>query len=427
MAPARADLDEVFAEQRVDAWPLQVLFLGFMAVAVLLLQMEGNVDGDPRLLWVFAGFLIGNAVFYRLLVNWPGPAALVSLGMNTLLVALALELSGGATSLLWPLFLLPIITAGLILPTWTIPAAGLQTALLLVFYAEWLREDPDTGIPEVAVKAGFLLVSAWMIGRYGERDRSSRKALDAAGKRQAELQRELERAQKLEALGALAGEAAHDFKNTLHIIMSYVESTQEKLGARAPSDALQRIDAAAQKGDRLVSELLTFGIHRPERLSAVDLRGELERLRGVIETISGRRVPVQIAVEDGLNAVNADPEQLTQVLVNLAQNARDAMPEGGTLTLRASRVRRGPEEMVDPSVPEGDWALLTVSDSGTGMSAEVLAHVFEPFFTTKKGRGTGLGLASVYGMVRRFGGHITVESADGSGTTFRIYLPFAAA
>ena len=419
------DLQEIFGVRHADTRVQQALFLGFLGTAVFLARENGDIVSTQGLLWVFAGFLSGNLLLNRFMARWPGPAALVSLGVNTLLVAYSIDASGGPDSVLWPLFLLPIFTAGSTLPSWAVRAAGLQTALLLCFYIEELQDGVPGAVPEIAIKAGFLLISAWLIGEYGQRERAARLALDLEHRRRRDLERELERAHKLEALGALAGEAAHDFRNILHIIMSYAENAGESIkeGANASAE-LTGIQRTAAKGEALVAGLLAFGRRGSFHPDPIDLSAEVSAMRPMLEGVLGHGVRLEITTEPELPRVRADAERLGQMLLNLAANARDAMAGTGSLRLTTSRTHRGPIETVDPAVPAGEWALLSVSDSGCGMDSGTLKRLFEPFFTTKKGTGTGLGLASVYGLVRRSGGHIAVESAVGKGTTFRLYLPF---
>jgi PAS domain S-box-containing protein len=243
---------------------------------------------------------------------------------------------------------------------------------------------------------------------------------------QRETEEHLRFAQKMEAIGRLAGGVAHDFNNLLSVIESYAELAFDALGAADPvREDLREIRSAAKRAEVLTRQLLAFSrkqVLKPERL---DLNALVTRVEKMLGRLLGEDVELAFAPCAGAAMVEADPGQLEQVLMNLAINARDAMPDGGRLTIATSRVeleaRRGSEP---PSVRPGAYVTLTVTDSGTGMSEETRARAFEPFFTTKPlGKGTGLGLAMVYGIVQQSGGNITVRSEPSAGTTFEILLP----
>ena len=219
---------------------------------------------------------------------------------------------------------------------------------------------------------------------------------------------------------------AHDFNNLLTVINGYVELAAEELPAGHPAaEALEHIEQAGRRATALTRQLLAFSrkqILKPEVLNLNHLVANMEKmLRRVIPenihfvTQYSRRLP----------SVHADPGQLEQVLLNLVVNARDAMPRGGTLTISTEEARlEAEDEKLRPDVSRGNYVLLTVSDSGVGMDRETRERIFEPFFTTKqKGQGTGLGLATVYGIVKQSRGDIRVYSQPGKGTTFKIYLP----
>jgi signal transduction histidine kinase/CheY-like chemotaxis protein len=243
------------------------------------------------------------------------------------------------------------------------------------------------------------------------------------------LEEELRQSQKMEAVGRLAGGVAHDFNNLLTAISGYSEllMARHREDDRDHRDA-EQIKRAAARAAQLTAQLLAFSrrqVLQPQVFRFDEAVGEMQELLG-------RLIPESVAVRTALAAgqahVRADRTQIEQVVVNLAVNARDAMPGGGTLTIETTVV-----ELPDPTLPEaelppGSYALLTVADTGEGMDAGTREQVFEPFFTTKPlGDGTGLGLATVYGTVKQSGGDIVVSSAVGSGTTFRVFLPLAAA
>ncbi|MBI3269099.1 MAG: response regulator [Planctomycetes bacterium] len=241
-------------------------------------------------------------------------------------------------------------------------------------------------------------------------------------------ERELRHLQKMETLGQLAGSIAHDFNNLLGIIRGFGDFAFRALEPDHPARAdLEEMQKAARQAAGLTSQLLVFS--RKQVLNAVllDLNEVLQGMDRMLRSLVGQKIALSLELYQGLPLVKADRGQFEQVVLNLAVNARDALQLGGKLsfttapaTLDAAYVSRH----VD--VVPGEYALLTVSDTGCGMGPEVLARLFEPFFTTKEaGKGTGLGLSTVYGIVKQSGGHITVESERGRGTTFRLYLPRA--
>jgi two-component system cell cycle sensor histidine kinase/response regulator CckA len=243
---------------------------------------------------------------------------------------------------------------------------------------------------------------------------------------QKRLEAQLLHAQKMESVGRLAGGVAHDFNNLLTVILGAVELTRLELDAAHPAhEYLADAENAADSAAMLTKQLLAFSrkqIIAPKVLNLNDVVARVERMA---QRLLGEDVLLRTICSPNLGLVRFDPSQVEQIIVNLAVNARDAMPEGGRLTIETSNVRLDPQYTDAHSVVEfGDYVLLTVSDSGTGMSDEARAHLFEPFFTTKgPGKGTGLGLAMVYGAVQQNGGRIEVYSEPDLGTTFKIYLP----
>ncbi|MBN9519923.1 PAS domain-containing protein [bacterium] len=236
------------------------------------------------------------------------------------------------------------------------------------------------------------------------------------------LEEQLRQAQKMEAVGRLAGGVAHDFNNLLTIIMGNLELLDTAaLDYRERGEVVQEARDAATRAAALTRQLLTFSRRQPVRPEPVDVNEVVDGLVGLLRRLLGERVTVRTALAPNPVIVRVDRGHLEQVLMNLAVNARDAMPGGGTVTL-------GTAEATSPAgpAPPVRVARLTVTDTGVGMTDAVKAKVFEPFFTTKdNGKGTGLGLATVYGIVCQAGGQIEVESAPGAGTTFRIGLPWS--
>jgi len=240
------------------------------------------------------------------------------------------------------------------------------------------------------------------------------------------LEDQLRLAQKMEAVGQLAGGIAHDFNNLLTAILG---STELLLASTDPDDVrrddVQEIGRAAHRASALVRQLLAFSRKQVMQPRLVNLNTIVGEMGGMLRRLVGERINLRLDLDPALGDVTADPGQIEQVVANLGVNARDAMPDGGTLTIATANVSRGGMTGAsDDGLPGGPLVVLIVTDTGMGMDEHVLAHLFEPFFTTKElGRGTGLGLATVYGIVRQSGGQIQVSSRPGDGSTFTVYLP----
>ncbi len=241
-----------------------------------------------------------------------------------------------------------------------------------------------------------------------------------------ELESRYLQAQKMEAVGRLAGGIAHDFNNLLTVIGGCGELLARTLPKG--SDAAELVREIREAGDRaamLTRQLLTFSRKQPRVVEVLDLNEVVKRVQKMLRRILGEDIEQAVALEPALGRVNADPGQIEQVIVNLAVNARDAMPEGGTFTLRTANAHLDEDyARLRPGVRPGWYVQLSVTDTGCGMDEETRLRLFEPFFTTKgPEKGTGLGLATVYGIVQQSGGHIDLVSEPGRGTTFHIYLP----
>jgi PAS domain S-box-containing protein len=241
-----------------------------------------------------------------------------------------------------------------------------------------------------------------------------------------ELTKQLFQAQKMEAVGTLAGGIAHDFNNILQVALGYSEIMRNDPGLteRQKTD-LNKIHIAAQRGADLVQRLLTFSRKTETRPQPLNLNHRIEELRKMIERAIPKMIDIQLVLNKDLYTINADPTQIDQVLMNLCVNARDAMPDGGKLIIETANIIFSSEYARSHlHLTPGNYALLSVTDSGLGMDKETLDHMFEPFFTTKQvGEGTGLGLATVHGIVKSHGGHIHCYSEPGKGTIFKIYFP----
>jgi PAS domain S-box-containing protein len=237
---------------------------------------------------------------------------------------------------------------------------------------------------------------------------------------------QLRQAQKMEAVGQLAGGVAHDFNNLLTVISSYALMLVSEL---PPDDAmradLNEIQAATERAAGLTGQLLAFSRQQVLDPRVIDLRQLVERMASMLGRLVREDVELTIACGDAPTHVRADPGQVEQVVMNLAVNARDAMPSGGQLRIDLGTTVVGKDGIAEhPFVAPGEYACVRVADTGTGMNAATVARIFDPFFTTKElGKGTGLGLATVYGIVKQSGGYVLVDSAVGAGTTFRILLP----
>jgi PAS domain S-box-containing protein len=247
-------------------------------------------------------------------------------------------------------------------------------------------------------------------------DITDRKALEA----------QLIQAQKMEAVGTLAGGIAHDFNNLLQAVLGYTEILMglHQQGSAEYED-LGKIYSAGKRGADLVKNLLTFSRKVEPKFRVVDLDREVIDVQKILLRTIPRTIKVVVRSRDYLQEIMADPSQIGQILMNLAVNARDAMPQGGTLRIETRNTVVDEESCrTNPEFKPGPYVLLTVSDTGHGMDKQTLERIFDPFFSTKEvGKGTGLGLATVYGIVKQHNGHILCSSEPGSGTTFRIYFP----
>lgn len=243
------------------------------------------------------------------------------------------------------------------------------------------------------------------------------------------LTQRVQHGQRLEAIGTLAGGVAHDFNNLLAAIVGFAELAAERAAALSGPDAesvrgdLAQILRVADRASHLTSQLLAFSRGGTSSPQSLEVGLVLRDLEPMLRRLTGGQIDLRLELQPALPSIWMDPGQLTQVVLNLVVNSRDAMPTGGVLTIRAGRPDPTTANAAT-ALPTGEWVMIEVVDTGVGMSAEVQSRVFEPYFTTKgAGNGTGLGLAVVYGAVKGVGGHVSLESVEGRGTTVRVFLP----
>lgn len=280
--------------------------------------------------------------------------------------------------------------------------------------AEWKRKDGTTTVVRVSGRSVSNGDDGTVFELFAE-DVTERRTLE----------QQLRQSQKMEAVGRLAGGIAHDFNNLLMVISGYSEFLLERLGPeptlRAPA---QEIASAAQRASSLTRQLLAFSRKQMMAPRIIDLNGVVTENIKMLTRMIGEDIDLVMIPGANLGAVRADSGQIEQVIMNLAVNARDAMPSGGKLTIETSDITLDEEyARFHAPLQPGDYVMLAISDTGMGMDADTQSHIFEPFFTTKGPKGTGLGLSTVYGIIKQSGGYIWVYSEIGKGTTFKIYLP----
>jgi len=239
------------------------------------------------------------------------------------------------------------------------------------------------------------------------------------------LEHQVQELQKFEAIGRLAGGIAHDFNNALGVILGWAQLGYDNVPDDSPvRENFRMIRDQAQRSAGLTRQLLAFARRQVLQPRSVNLNDLVSKIAGLLKTAIGEQAELRVTLTPGLQATMADPTQIEQVLMNLCLNARDAMPQGGRIVIETSNVEIGEDFCRTHSYGHpGRYVLLSISDAGVGMDAATLDRIFEPFFTTKEmGKGTGLGLATVYGIVKQHGGFVNVYSEPGQGTTFHVYL-----
>ena len=291
-----------------------------------------------------------------------------------------------------------------------------------------IEQLPSLGISNVAQRAAYVLL-AGIIGwffcrsllRLAHNLSTQWLARQQSEKERVSLEEQLHQAQKMEAIGQLAGGVAHDFNNQLTAILGYCEFLEEQITEPKLLEDLAEIQRAGERAATLTNQLLAFSRKQTFRTDVVDLNSLVSDAQRMLERMVGEGIVLQFLPGRGSLSVRVDPNRLEQVLVNLVINARDSMPQGGLVRIETGRT----VEAVDKTtISRNGWIYVDVADNGEGMTPEVQSRLFEPFFTTKAhGKGTGLGLATAYGAVNQFGGHLSVKSTSGVGSTFRILLP----
>jgi two-component system, cell cycle sensor histidine kinase and response regulator CckA len=284
------------------------------------------------------------------------------------------------------------------------------------FEVEWKRRD---GKPIIVRCSGHCVKDEHNLPAYLEVF-----AEDVSEKRV--LERQLRMAQKMEAIGRLSGGVAHDFNNLLGVIIGYSGVLKKSLDPKQPGfDFATEIEKAGQRAAALTRQLLAFSRQQILTPAVLNLNTLITDMGKMIPRLLGENIEMSLSLDAALGNVKADQSQIEQIVMNLAVNSRDAMPMGGKLKIETSNVELDEAYTHDhPGSRVGQFVMLQITDTGTGMDSETLAHIFEPFFTTKeRGKGTGMGLATVYGIVKQSNGYIWVESAPGKGASFQIYLP----
>lgn len=399
----------------------EVIFYIFLAVLVYLWR-ENNQLVYPQILYLTLLLMSLNLAASLALKHWPSREWVLAFTTcaNTATIAAIMAYSGRHESNLWVLFLLPISTACLLWrgreAAWiTGGAISLNAVYSITAVTVW-----DTAIYlELLLKSSILVFSAAITHKVGQEEKGSTRALQR-------VREQLQQSQKMEAIGRLAGGIAHDFNNLLTAILGSTHFLFESIpSGDSKYPDVREIKNAATRAAALTHQLLAFSRQQTLQPKVLDLNAVIEDIEKLLRRLIREDISFQFDLDENLRPVKVDPGQIGQVIMNLAVNARDAMPNGGTIRLETSNIiLNGPKIHPRFSIPPGPYVLLSISDTGTGMDAHTLDRLFEPFFTTKElGKGTGLGLSTVYGIVKQSGGYLVVSSKLAKGTTFNIYLP----
>jgi len=293
--------------------------------------------------------------------------------------------------------------------------ATMTVTLALLALSKYVFHS-DLRLGEIVLFVALMWALAVVFDRSQTEKVAAQNALPQSGKL-------LEQSQKMEAIGRLAGGVAHDFNNLLAVIIGYSDLLLESLGSSDLNRAkVEQIKQAASSAASLTRQLLTFSRQQVIQPVVLDINQTVSNTEKMLRRLIKENIEFTVELDHNLDRVTADPGQIEQIVLNLVVNARDAMPNGGKLRIQTRNVRL--EGDPGAHVPSGRFILLEVTDTGTGMDQHTQAHIFEPFFTTKAvGEGSGLGLATVYAIVKQSNGHIEVQSTLGQGSSFKIYLP----
>ena len=405
--------------------PARLVEPGFLAMVgsylgVVALRYQKRLPYRWRA-FAFCGlvFCTGAAALYNLGVQ-PGPTLVVAF------VVIAARLFSGTWAMLVSLALGSgaVLSAGLVHPA---SIAWVDERSLGAWF--WLRFGLGFAMPTAVI----AMLVAHVVEQLERALRASAEALSRSVVAEAERERSQEalaraekallRSQKLEAVGRLAAGVGHDFNNTLQVMLSWASMLKDEENPATIAEGLDAIERAALQGRELTHRLLAFGrrdVRTPVRASPAKL---VAQSAGSLRRLLPEDIAIELDLDESAPELLVDPDQLAHVLLNLGVNARDAMPSGGALRMSVSALEPGQLPEGAPPLAKDGLVRITVQDTGLGMSPEALAHLFEPFYTTKGERGTGLGLATSYALVRRNGGTIRVDSAPGAGTSVHLYFP----
>jgi signal transduction histidine kinase len=431
---ARARFEELDGARR--ARNTRTLALGFCAICVAFAPalLVAGVDAGVSRVTLAAAIAFGVCAWLARKRSDDVAAGMLNVILWAMLfagVAVNRQIGPAPTLVGFSLFV-----AAATLPLRAVVAAGAVGASLVLAMWGVARNEPQLATPPsaaltyglsfCAVTTVLSVVQAINTRRALEKIVDREQRAIAAESRQREVEAQLQQAQKMEALGRMAAAVAHDFNNLLTVTQGAIAVTLRELPEEGKGRAsLADAQTATKDAAALTRSLLAFARKSTVPSEPIDTREALRALSGLLPRALGPDVELDVDIDAELPPVIAAPAQLEQVVLNLAVNARDAMPDGGKLAVRARKRRLTDDE--ERGCVAGDWLELVVRDSGTGMTEDVMAHLFEPFFTTKPaGKGTGLGLSTCYGIVRQLGGTIRAKSAPGKGTTFTVLLPRAA-
>jgi two-component system, cell cycle sensor histidine kinase and response regulator CckA len=372
----------------------------------------GNQSTSANAVW--------RAVFEYSLNN--RSRVLAAAGAMLAIIAL-LDVGWVHTAAMGYLYLIPLVIAAGFLKRWQIVLAAVVTAVLRE--AGSARPWSHEWVTRITLVAATFAATSLFVKELVHNAKVARDRVVELKRRQ-ELERQLLHSQRLEAVGRLAGGIAHEFNNLLSVIIGFSDLALRRLEpANGAIRDIEHVRHAAQRAAELTRQLLEFSRRDVLKHEVLDLNAVVRNLSEMLHRLIGEDIDLQLSLQPDISRVKADSASLEQVIVNLVVNARDAMPLGGTLAIRTGEVELdGHSSGAPAAIKPGRYVTLAVSDDGVGMERNVQEHLYEPFFTTKEvGKGTGLGLAAVYGIVKQSGGEIGYLTAKGEGTTFTVFLP----